>query len=153
MAWIDALIALEIDSREARPSVRLWIDTDPQADEWNECEVALRQRAPGQWTGSFSIPSAASLQLLFRLGLITRGDGDWSLTLLDRTRGRVLHRDGDTLALAKTWVVGTCALDPALSPPVRPAFGAHLLRRPVPANDAVTPEPSDRNVVRLDRYR
>jgi hypothetical protein len=146
----------EVDSRQTTPSVRLWIDVDPSAGDWNECEIALQQRAPGQWVGSFSVPSDAPLRFMFRMGLIAAGDGEWSLTLRDRRRCRVLHQDGDTLALAKTWVVGTCSLFTSLAPTARPAFGARPLHEPRPIT-AATAEPKQTralpNVVQLDRYR
>jgi len=155
MAFIDALIALELDSRETAPSVRLWIDADPSSGDWNEHEVALCQRGPGQWTGSFAIPDTKSVELMFRLGLITSGDGEWSLQLRDRKRGRVLLSDGDTLELIKTWVVGTCPAGASVTP-ARPSFGTRLRpeRAPATAETGPAPGPSgSADVLQLDRYR
>jgi hypothetical protein len=108
MALIDLSISLTCKPFIHR-EVRMFVDVSPGEGLGRECEVALVRGTEG-WSGAFEVPDDHSDLILFRLGLCAEEGGLWSLRMAHRELGHEILFDGDQLALAKCWIVGTCSL-------------------------------------------
>jgi hypothetical protein len=110
MAFVELDLHLRFDSGRSMPEARAWVDLEPDGTLTRETELALRRISANEWRGAVAIPDAGPRCFLYRLGLVAHAGAEWWLTLRERDQLRPLLSDHDTLAMAKSWLVGTCEL-------------------------------------------
>jgi hypothetical protein len=151
MALIELRVSLEITSPSCKPEVRAWIDLEPDIGLDSEVELPLRQLSGPEWVGCFTLAQARPQRFLYRLGLAAEAGVDWSLRVHSRRSRRDILLDGDTLATAKCWLVGSCCVPRTEHRRVAGMASALSAER---ADGARSPERDPHlNVVYLDRYR
>ena len=108
MALIEVRINLESTLASVTPDVRAWVDLRPEGGLESEIELPLLRSSENEWSGAFMLRDR--LDFLYRIGLMAHAGARWSLSVRRRGASRELLADGDTLPLAKSWLVGSCSL-------------------------------------------
>jgi hypothetical protein len=92
--------------------VRFWVDTGAEPALGTEVEICMQRCGPHGFRGTFSRAIlGAQDYFLYRLALLAAPEARWVLTIRDLDHGIELLRDGDDIALGKTWLTGTCPLE------------------------------------------
>jgi hypothetical protein len=159
MTLIEMRVSIDtkgIDLHRCQPEARAFIDLVPDEGFGSEQELPLRRLGHAQWVGAFVLGEAQPEHFLYRLGLVARAGAEFWLTVRHRGIERDLLMDGDTLAAAKCWLVGSCPL-PAQRRGRASAEAAVVgAVTAVPVGVSVDPKIARRtshSVVVLDRYR
>jgi hypothetical protein len=100
-------VELRLHGAPVQPAVRMWVDSGSESDLQSETEVALKPHGPNAWLGSVTFEGA--LSFFYRLGISAAPGVDWWLRIHPLGSQRdLLVVDGDRLATAKSWLLGTC---------------------------------------------
>lgn len=154
MSLVDFRVRLGATEPGCEPAVRAWVDLEPQLSFESELELPLRRIRGSEWTAALSVSDKSPPCFLYRLGLAAHPGAVWSLTVRHRGLARDILIDGDTLALAKCWLVGVCRIP--LAPPLRrgrvQGSDGRRIGTALPAQPDPLPHPAA-TVIALDQYR